>query len=131
MDNAIIPPQFDAFVPTNNIILVSKDVVMSNFNASIRALLLHEIGHIYTYRRYGRIKSEYDAHKWALWYSKKHNMFLEYNELLKLAEWWVEKFNWNKKGESKRTYIIVGKMILKKYKYILEFSKNKKGNNRI
>ena len=115
MEDKIIPQQFDAFVPSDKIILISKKIVMSTFDISIKALLLHEIGHIYTYRKRGRIKSEYDAHKWALDYTKKNHMYLEYNSILKDAQSWVCNFGWNT-NKNKRTYIIVGKIILNEYK---------------
>jgi hypothetical protein len=91
--------------------LSRKDFIHNKDQLYLKALLLHELGHIAASCL--KIKNpsieEYTAHKWALNITKKRKYLKLHYELCAMLESWRE-YTWNEDKGSFRKYIIASYM---------------------
>ena len=91
--------------------LSRKQFMYNKDQIYLRALLLHEIGHIVA--AYLKIKStsveEFTAHKWAIDITKKRKYNRLHNELRAMLESWRE-YTWNEDKGAFRRYIQASKI---------------------
>jgi hypothetical protein len=111
---------YDAFVSledNNYFIFLNRKLFLYNNNINeLKAIIMHEIGHIETNKMFKYRKeslNEYEAHRWALKTSYKYKYFKIFNELVEYLNDWYET-SYNEDNGRYRVYIKAA-ILLKKY----------------
>jgi len=99
---------------TDKIIMITinrKHYNWNDPNALIQSMLLHEIGHLMTNLQTDKtIMREVKAHKWALNFALKHNMWETRRYLKTMVKFWTT-FTWNYKNGTYRRYIKAAQLL--------------------
>jgi hypothetical protein len=96
------------------LIQLSKKKFLYEMNSiEVKALLLHELGHVATHGKCDS-EDEYLAHKWAMKIARKNKLKKVYEELQKLLDEWLE-LKWNEDKGAYRSHIRASRKLKKIY----------------
>lgn len=108
---------------TNHIFVSKKFFSPEHTRSWQKAILLHEMGHLFCCRANGAANEELKSHIWAMTKASAENMTMVYNELNNQLLGWKD-LDWNKEKGVYRRYIIASNKFCKIWNRI------KKGNKK-
>lgn len=115
-----IPLTFKKIIRKNGTIYIgwcdgkSITIGMNEFNknksnSEQKSILLHEIGHILCPSKHSGTKPEYEAHRWAIEYTRKNKLKKIEQYLIKDVWNWICYYKWN---SIHRRYLMAGLKLL-------------------